>query len=183
MPVTEEHPLQHKNFVYGWVKIAAESIFLSQCNVPWLGFRYYNVYSERSTNGALYSQIVPIFAKKILKNEELTVYGDGTQTMDMIHAKDIAEANVLGLFSNVTKEFFNVGTGIETSVNKLIEYFGEVYNIKTKIKYIKDDSQKVKHRKSSIKKITKMLNFKPKIKIIDGLQRFKMRYYYNEYGD
>lgn len=171
LPVTEDHPFQHKNFVYGWVKIAAESIFLSHCQVPWLGFRYYNVYSERATKGSLYTQILPLFINKIMNEETVTIYGDGTQTMDMIHAKDIALANLQGMFSDVSGEFFNVGTGIETSVNDLVKYIGEFLNKKVEVKYIAEDSQKVKNRRSSTEKIKDMLGFEPEIEIKKGLEK------------
>ena len=57
LPVDEEHPFQYSNFVYGWTKITAEMIFLSHCKSEWLGFRYYNVYSERLGLGTFYTQV------------------------------------------------------------------------------------------------------------------------------
>jgi nucleoside-diphosphate-sugar epimerase len=56
--------------------------------------------------GAFYTQVFPIFYKAITNNKPITIYGDGSQTMDLIHAEDIAEANMLGLESDVTGEFF-----------------------------------------------------------------------------
>ena len=172
LPVDEEHPFQYKNFVYGWTKITAEMIFLANSNVEWIGFRYYNVYSERMRVGAFYTQVIPIFYNKIVAGEPITVYGDGSQTMDLIHAKDIAWANILGLESDVTREFFNVGTGIETSVKELAYFLMKEIGATVQIKYIPEDTQKVKNRRAATEKIKKFLNFEPTITVAAGLKRY-----------
>ena len=100
-------------------KVTAEMIFLSHCKSEWLGFRYYNVYSERLGLGTFYTQVFPTFYDEIKNNKGITIFGDGSQTMDLIHAEDIARANILGIESDIEGEFFNVGTGVETSVLEL----------------------------------------------------------------
>ncbi|MAG26599.1 hypothetical protein CMI47_13740 [Candidatus Pacearchaeota archaeon] len=172
LPVDEEHPFEYKNFVYGWTKITAEMIFESNCKVDWLGFRYYNVYSDRMREGAFYTQVFPIFYNKIKKGENIIIYGDGSQTMDLIHADDISRANMLGLESDVSGEFFNVGSGSETKVLELAEIMMDVMDKKVNIIYKDDDSQKVKNRRSSTDKIKAMLGFVPKIKVRDGLSKY-----------
>tara|TARA_Y100000034_G_C6902145_1_gene417505 strand:- start:2947 stop:3891 length:945 start_codon:yes stop_codon:yes gene_type:complete len=172
LPVDEEHPFEYKNFVYGWTKITAEMIFESNCKVDWLGFRYYNVYSDRMREGAFYTQVFPIFYNKIKNGENIIIYGDGSQTMDLIHADDISRANMLGLESDVSGEFFNVGSGSETKVLELAEIMMDVMDKKVNIIYKDDDSQKVKNRRSSTDKIKAMLGFVPKIKVRDGLSKY-----------
>jgi len=172
LPVDEEHPFQYKNFVYGWTKITAEMIFESNCKVDWVGYRYYNVYSSRMRQGAFYTQVFPIFYNKIKNGEDITIFGDGSQTMDLIHADDIARANMLGLESNVSGEFFNVGSGSETKVSELAEIMMDIMDKKVDIIYKDNDSQKVKNRRSSTSKINKMLGFIPKVKVRDGLESY-----------
>ena len=172
LPVDEEHPFQYNNFVYGWTKISAEMIFRSNCKVDWLGYRYYNVYSDRMREGAFYTQVFPIFYNKIKNGEDITIFGDGSQTMDLIHADDIARANILGLESEVTGEFFNVGSGKETKVSELAKTMMDIMNKRVKIVYKDDDSQKVKNRRSSTNKIKTLLGFSPNIKVKDGLRRY-----------
>lgn len=172
LPVDEEHPFQYENFIYGWTKISAEMIFKSNCKVDWLGFRYYNVYSNKMNQGAFYTQVFNIFYDKIKNNLPITIYGDGSQTMDLIHARDIAKANLLGMKSKVTKEFFNVGSGEETKVSKLAEIIMDIMGNKVDINYEPNDSQKVKNRRSSTEKINKLLNFTPEITPIVGLTNF-----------
>ena len=172
LPVKEVHPYAYDNFVYGWTKITAEMIFLSHAKVKWLGFRYYNVYSERMNQGAFYTQIFPIFYNSIKNGEELIIYGDGNQTMDLIHAEDIAEANIMGVNSAVSNEYFNVGNGISTSVNELAYVMMEKMGKKVNIQYVEKDVQKVKNRKSCTKKIFNMLGYKPRITLEYGIQRY-----------
>lgn len=172
LPVDEEHPFQYKNFVYGWTKITAEMIFESNCNVDWLGFRYYNVYSDRMRQGAFYTQVFPIFYDKIKNDESITIFGDGSQTMDLIHAHDIANANMMGLESDVTGEFFNVGSGKETTVVELAEIMMDIMGKRVDIIYKDDDSQKVKNRRSSTDKINNLLGFTPQIEVVDGLKSY-----------
>lgn len=171
LPVDEKHPYQFNNFVYGWTKITKEMIFLSHAQFDWIGFRYYNVYSERTRGGTFYTQVLPIFYNKILNGDTITIFGDGNQTMDLIHAADIARANLFGLESDITGEFFNVGSGTETSVNDLAYMMMNIMNKQTKIKYNPDDSQKVRNRRSDTTKISSMLKFKPEIDLNTGLKR------------
>lgn len=172
LPVDENHPFEYNNFIYGWTKISAEMIFQSNCKVDWLGFRYYNVYSDRMNQGAFYTQVFNIFYDKIKNNENITIYGDGSQTMDLIHAEDIAKANILGINSEVTNEFFNVGSGKETKVSELAEIMMDIMDKKVEITYVPEDSQKVKNRRSNTEKISNLLKFTPKIDPIRGLTNF-----------
>jgi UDP-glucose 4-epimerase len=172
LPVEELHPYQHKNFIYGWTKITAEMIFLSNCKCDWVGFRYYNVYSERMRQGAFYTQVFPIFYNSIINGSPVKIYGDGKQTMDLIYAGDIARANMLGLESEVTGEFFNVGTGIETSVADLAGLMMEQLGVKVPIEFISNDTQKVKNRKSGTQKINNLLNFIPETSILKGIEKY-----------
>jgi len=172
LPVDEDHPFQYDNFVYGWTKITAELIFRSECKCDWLGFRYYNVYSDRMRQGAFYTQVFPIFYNKIKNGEPITIYGDGSQTMDLIHAEDIAKANILGLESDVSNEFFNVGSGKETSVLELAKMMMEMMDKEVEINIVPQDSQKVKNRRSSTNKINQLLKFVPTKTVKQGLEQY-----------
>jgi UDP-glucose 4-epimerase len=172
-PVDEDHPYEYRNFVYGWTKITTEMMFLSEATFPWIGFRYYNVYGERQRSGTYYTQVLKIFYDQIKRGGPLRIFGDGTQTMDMIHALDIARANILGMKSEtIQNEFFNVGTGIETSVYELATKLMKILHTEISIEYISEDSQKVRRRKSHTEKIKTLLGFEPGISVDEGLKRY-----------
>ena len=87
-----------------------------------VGLRYFNVYGPRQSLSNVYTQIVPKWIRSMLKGEEITIYGDGQQTMDMIFGADIGRANVAALDNDECKNMFiNVGTGFQTSVINLFD--------------------------------------------------------------
>jgi UDP-glucose 4-epimerase len=79
---------------------------------------------------------------------------------------------MMGLESDITEEFFNVGSGSETTVTELAELMMDIMDKKVDIVYKDDDSQKVKNRKSSTNKINQLLNFVPKVKVRNGLVQY-----------
>ena len=84
--------------------------------------RYFNVYGPRQSLSNIYTQIVPKWIRSISVGEDITVYGTGQQTMDMIFGSDIGRANVAALENkDCVNMFLNVATGIETSVNELLD--------------------------------------------------------------
>ena len=87
-----------------------------------VGLRYFNVYGERQSTNNIYTQIVPKWIKAIIENKPITIYGDGNQTMDMIHGNDVGRMNVIAMFrdylyrNDTFDGFINICTNHETSV-------------------------------------------------------------------
>jgi len=175
VPVTEDHPFDNQT-LYGATKIAKEALMSSWAyshNVPYIGFRYFNIYSERQGLGAFYTQVFQKWIHAIHEDREITMYGDGEQTMDLVHSVDAANANVLALFNDdVKNEFFNVGTGKETSLKQLLTIIEKLMSKKAKIKYIAEDPHLVRRRCASIEKIKTMLGFEPTIDVEEGARRY-----------
>lgn len=175
VPVDEEHPYDNET-LYGATKIAAEHLFKSWAythNLPWLGFRYYNIYSERQGLGAFYTQVFQKWILKVHQGEPIQLYGDGEQTMDLLHSEDAARANVLGLFNEDVKfEMFNVGTGIETSVNQLKDMIFAEMGRSVPVERLDYDKHLVRRRQASTEKIRGKLGFVPKVNVPEGLRRY-----------
>ena len=105
---------------YGISKRSGEmylSFYHSQYGIPFISLRYSNVYGPRQ-NPHGESGVVAIFMEKILKGEEPTINGDGTNTRDYVFVKDVARANLLALSTEKVGEF-NIGTNTETSTNEV----------------------------------------------------------------
>lgn len=175
VPVTEDHPFYNRT-LYGATKIAKEALMNSWAfshNVPFVGFRYFNIYSERQGLGAFYTQVFQKWIHSIYEGKEIIMYGDGEQTMDLVHSSDAARANILAMFNeNVKNEFYNVGTGIETSLKQVLKLIEKHLKKKAKVKHVDSDPHLVKRRCASIDKIRNDLGFTPQITVEEGTVKY-----------
>jgi UDP-glucose 4-epimerase len=120
-PATEGHPTRPIS-PYGVAKLSVEQ-YLHYYSVEH-GFRaaclrYANVYGPRQ-NPHGEAGVVAIFASRLLRGEAPTINGDGVQTRDYVFVGDVVRANVLALEKDLSGHY-NVGTGVETTVNMLYE--------------------------------------------------------------
>ena len=105
---------------YGVSKLASEKYIIAQAsltNLKYTVLRYSNVYGPRQDPHGE-AGVVAIFAQRLLKNEPISIFGDGRQTRDFVYVKDVARANVLAL-TRANNQIINIGTGKSTSVNEL----------------------------------------------------------------
>lgn len=122
-PMTEEHPYNNWTF-YGATKIAGEHMlkaYHKRYGVNAVGLRYMNVYGPRQDYKGAYTAVMMKILDRISRNEKPVVYGDGSQSYDFIHVRDVARANICALQSDCRFGFFNVGRGIKTSIKELAE--------------------------------------------------------------
>src|SRR5436190_6372113 len=118
-PQDETHPLAPMS-PYGCAKLSVEHYlhyFRIVHGLSSVALRYANVYGPRQ-NAAGEGGVVAIFAAKLLRGEAVTVNGTGEQTRDYVHVSDVVAANVAAA-EGAWQGSFNVGTGVETSVNAL----------------------------------------------------------------
>lgn len=128
-PATEEHP-QYPISPYGVSKLAGERYlhyYHVQYGLPYIALRYANVYGPRQDPHGE-AGVVAIFCGNLAAGRASTINGSGEQTRDYVYVEDVARANVLALESAVPAGAYNVGTGVETSVNRLYDLLAEVSN-------------------------------------------------------
>jgi UDP-glucose 4-epimerase len=121
-PAAEDHP-EYPISPYGVSKLAAERylrFYEAQYGLPYVALRYANVYGPRQDPRGE-AGVVAIFAGRLAAGETCTINGTGEQTRDYVYVGDVARANVLALEDGVPSGSYNVGTGVETSVNELYE--------------------------------------------------------------
>ena len=121
-PATEDHP-QYPVSPYGVSKLAGERylhFYSLHHNLPYVALRYANVYGPRQDP---YGEggVIAIFSANLAANRRSTINGTGEQTRDYVYVDDVARANVLALEGDPAPGAYNVGTGVETSVNELYE--------------------------------------------------------------
>ncbi len=133
LPVAEEAP-KLPGAPYGTAKLASEyylAMFNQLYGLEGVALRYANVYGPRQ-NPHGEAGVVAIFAQRLLAGEPVTVFGTGEQTRDLVYAGDVAEANllaaraVLPAMDSLDARAFNIGTGVETSINRLVTVLGDV---------------------------------------------------------
>ena len=176
VPMTEEHPFNNKNF-YGASKIAGESMaraFHDRYGLNYVGLRYMNVYGPHQDQTAAYTGVIPIMLNKIDANETPEINGDGSQAYDFVTAQDAARCNVLAMKASVSDEFYNVGTGVQTSIKDLCEKILQLKqsNLTVKYKpYSKEDMRRmVQNRIGCPKKAKNELEFEYKTDLESGLK-------------
>jgi len=177
VPMTESHPFNNKNF-YGATKIAGEAMcraYYDRYGLNYVGLRYMNVYGPHQDQTAAYTGVIPIMLNKIDANEAPTINGNGTQAYDFIDVEDVARCNVCALKAKVADEFYNVGTGVQTTIKELCDIILDLKQSELKVNYnpySEDDARRmVQNRIGCPKKATNDLGFAYKYDLRTGLQR------------
>jgi UDP-glucose 4-epimerase len=176
IPMTETHPFNNKNF-YGATKIAGEALcrsFYDRHNLQYVGLRYMNVYGPHQDQTAAYTGVIPIMLNKIDENQTPEINGDGSQAYDFVTVRDAARCNVLAMKSDLTDEFYNVGTGVQTSIKELCELILSLKKSELKVKYKpyspEDMRRMVQNRIGSTEKASKDLGFEYELGLQQGLK-------------
>lgn len=114
-------------YPYALTKYLGEQMVLHWGQVyglPVVSLRFFNVYGPRSRTSGAYGAVFGVFLAQLLAGEPLTVVGDGEQTRDFTFVGDIADAVATAAASDISGAVFNVGTGRDVSVNRLVELLG-----------------------------------------------------------
>ena len=117
-PMTEDHPFNIANF-YGATKVAGEAMARSlhgRYGLDYVGLRYMNVYGPRQDYRGAYIAVIMKMLDAIDRGEPLVLFGDGSQAYDFVYVGDCAAANVCAMKAVTTDRFYNVGTGVRTSL-------------------------------------------------------------------
>ena len=177
VPMTESHPYNNKNF-YGATKISGEAMctaFNDRYGLEVIGLRYMNVYGPGQDHTAVYTGVVPIMLNKIDANESPVINGDGSQAYDFIYVEDVAKCNVDALNSDTKFGFYNVGTGIQTTIRQLCDTILRLKKSDLKVTYKpynEDDARAlVKNRIGSPVKAKNEIGFEYTYDLETGLNR------------
>jgi UDP-glucose 4-epimerase len=171
-PMTEDHPFNNRT-MYGATKIAGEQFFRAlyeQHKLPYLGLRYMNVYGPRMDYHGTYVSVIMKVLDRIEQNQPPVIFGDGSQAYDFIHVTDIARANILSMKAEVTDQFFNIGTGVKTTINELVHLLLKISDSSLKPEYRPEEQMFVTHRVSSTERAERQLGFRANVPLEEGLR-------------
>jgi len=124
-PPMRETDVPHPEDPYGVAKLAVEHelrVTSSMFGLPYVVFRPHNVYGERQNLGDPYRNVVGIFMNRLMRGEELTVFGDGEQRRAFTYVGDVMPA--IGRSATIAAahgQVFNVGSDVPCTVNDLAE--------------------------------------------------------------
>ncbi|WP_202925569.1 NAD-dependent epimerase/dehydratase family protein [Edaphobacter sp. 12200R-103] len=173
LPMDENHPFNNRT-LYGAGKIANEQMLRSyyeMFRLPYVAFRYFNIYGPRMDLDGVYTEVLVRWMDAIEAGQPPKIFGDGKQSMDFVYVEDVARANIAGLLSDATDEAFNVGTGVETSLNQLCHLLLKVSESNLKPEF--HEARKVNNvraRRATTDKAERMLGFKAGIDLETGLK-------------
>ena len=172
LPITEATSLDPLS-PYAASKAAGEAYcraFMNSYGLSTVILRFFNVYGPRNEKSP-YSGVITKFLRQALKDETLNIFGDGEQTRDFIHVNDIVEALILALETQKAGgKTFNVCTGIQTSINDLVDAICTVTGRALKPNYVPARAGEIRFSVGDPSKAQELLKFKPKVTLQEGLE-------------
>jgi UDP-glucose 4-epimerase len=173
LPIDEKHQ-QGPLSPYGVSKLTAEKyvdMYRRIFKIPSVIIRPFNIYSVRADPKSPYSGVITKFIDRVKSNKPPVIEGDGTQTRDFIHAKDVVRMIRMILKNrNAIGEIFNSGCGKPISINELASAIIKNSGKNLNTTYKTERKGDIKHSYSNMQKAKKILNFVPTIKLKDGLE-------------
>ncbi len=169
-PQNEAHPLNPLS-PYGITKLCSEKylhFYHHTYGITWSALRYGNVYGPRQ-NPHGEAGVVAIFAQRLLAGQPTVVNGDGLQTRDYVHVRDVVAANMAALSKRYLGTV-NIGTGVETSVNQLFRIVRDT--VAPEVEELHGPAKAGEQLRSilSWEKAHRELDWKPTISVDEGLR-------------
>jgi nucleoside-diphosphate-sugar epimerase len=145
-------------------------IFSLVYGLPTVSLRYFNLYGPNADPNGPYAQAIIKFMDQRAHGKPMTITGDGEQTRDSVHVRDVVRANLLASRADVTHgEVINIGSGKDYSVNEVAKLIGgEVTYIEPRIE--------PRHTRADITRAKQLLGWEPTISLQEGIAELKQLY-------
>jgi UDP-glucose 4-epimerase len=175
IPINEDDPAVTLS-PYAVSKLGGElycQAFYESYGLPTACVRYSNVYGPGQRPDNPYCGVVSKFLADAHAGRPLSIHGDGEQTRDYTYIDDAVEATLLAAIRpRAEGEIFNIGTGIEISVNALARSVGRALDAHIELKHIdRRDIDNIRRRVVNIEKARRMLRWAPQVTLDVGLDR------------
>jgi len=175
LPTTERQNPYDNRTLYGAAKAFNEGLlrsFNDMYGLPYVALRYFNVYGERMDVHGKYTEVLIRWMERLESDKRPIIFGDGRQTMDFVHVRDVARANIMAAKSNVSDEVFNVASETETSLAQLaIAVASAMDKEKLSPEFAPERAvNSVRRRLASTNKAKRLLGFHASIPLDEGLR-------------
>ena len=170
-PASEDKPVAPLS-PYGASKATGEaycSAFHGAYGMDAVVVRFSNAYGPRSAHKG---NVIPLFIRRLRAGQELVLYGDGSQTRDFVFCEDLARGLVAAATTpGVGGQIFQLASGVETSLARLIELIGETAGDAPRVRREPPRQGEIQRNYSLIDKAKTVLGYSPQVELRDGLQR------------
>ncbi|HHB90389.1 MAG TPA: NAD-dependent epimerase/dehydratase family protein [Anaerolineae bacterium] len=172
-PVDEQVPPDLRT-PYAVSKLASEHYIFTlgqHYGIEAVALRIFNAYGPGQSLPPAYPPVVPQFLNRIMLGGSVVVFGDGKQTRDYVYVEDVVDALIAaGERPDLNGEVINIGTGVETSVNTLIQLMEDVTGRQAHVLYNHEQSGGVRRLVADIEKATRLLGYRPQWSLSEGLR-------------
>jgi len=174
LPTAERHHPYNNRTLYGACKLFCEQLlrtFYDTYGLDYVALRYYNVYGPRMGTIGADVHIMIRWMERIAEGRPPNIHGDGKETLDFVHVDDVARANVIAARSTITDEAFNIGSGVETSLDDLAKLLLRVMGSPLRPEYLPERKRRnVRRRLAETTKARELLGFEAVIPLEEGLR-------------
>ena len=166
--MNEENTITKPVSPYGVTKLAAENlccIYAENFNLPITMLRYFTVYGPRQRPDMAFMRFI---IKSILK-QPITIYGNGNQKRNFTYIDDVIDATISSMDVVNPGEIINIGGEVVISINKIISVLKKISDFEPIILYKPFPKGDVLRTEADISKAKRLIKFKPKTSLYDGL--------------
>lgn len=162
---------------YAVAKLASEYYMASffRCyGLETVALRYFNIFGPRQDPTSPYSGVLAKFITQMLKAEQPTIFGDGSQSRDFTYVDNVVHANLLACkapASEVAGKVFNVATGARVDLDEMFAVLKRLTGYPGEVKHGPERAGDVKHSLADLSRSEKHLGYKPQVDFEEGLRR------------
>jgi UDP-N-acetylglucosamine/UDP-N-acetyl-alpha-D-glucosaminouronate 4-epimerase len=162
---------------YAVAKLASEYYMISfyRCyGLETVSLRYFNIFGPRQDPTSPYSGVLAKFITQMLRDEQPTIFGDGSQSRDFTYIENAVSANLLAAYAPAAKvagRVFNVATGTRVDLNQTFALLKKLTGYSGKVNYAAEREGDIKHSLADIALAANVLGYQPTVSFEEGLQR------------
>lgn len=174
LPKRESSPLSPQS-PYAVSKYVGEQYgraYSRELGLEVVSLRFFNVFGPRQDPSGGYAAVIPVFSALALAGQTLNIHGDGEQTRDFVYVDNVAAALLAARSAEgVAGEVFNIGTGIQTSLNDLVQGLEKVLGRPVDRRHTTARPGDVRHSVADVVAARERLGYEPSVDLVTGLQR------------